>query len=74
MHEPDALRKLDRSRVSRRAWWCLGAITYIAWAVSAVLEGGGAFTLMAMPLFVGLWVLAVLAIDRWVMRGVAGRW
>jgi hypothetical protein len=64
MHEPDALHKHDGLRVSRRAWGCLGAITYIAWAISVILEGGGAFALVAMPLFVGLWVLAVLAIDR----------
>jgi hypothetical protein len=63
MGEPDALN------LTRRAWWGLGVLAYIAWAISAILEGDGAFALIAAPVLVFVWVAAFWLVDRWVRKG-----
>ena len=66
------MSELDALHLTRRGWWSLGVLAYIAWAISAVLDGDGALTLIGEPLLVFLWVGAILAIDRWVKLGAEG--
>jgi hypothetical protein len=69
MDELDTLNPKTR----RAWWWCLGVLAYVAWAISAVLEGDGVFTLIGGPLLVLVWVAAIIAVDRWVGTGVDRR-
>jgi hypothetical protein len=55
--------------LSFTAWLILGAVTYVAWALNAVVEGGNTFAIVVGPILVSLWVAAVLAVDHWVARG-----
>jgi hypothetical protein len=61
--------ELDALNLTRRAWWCLGVLAYIAWAISAALEGDGAFALIAAPVLVLVGVAAFWLVDRWVRKG-----
>jgi hypothetical protein len=62
--------ELEELHLTRMAWWCLGLLAYAAWAISVILEGDGLVTLVVAPFLVSLWVSAVIAIDRWVGKGV----
>lgn len=64
------MSELDTLNLTRRAWWCLGVLAYIAWAVSAMLEGDDAWALIALPLLVCVWVAAFWLVDRWVRKGL----
>ena len=54
--------------LSRMAWLLFGALAYIAWVLNAVVEGSSTLAIIVGPLLVFLWVAAVLAADRWVIR------
>jgi hypothetical protein len=46
--------------------WRLAALASLVWAIGGSLDGKGWWSLVAVPLLVGVWICAVLVVDRWV--------
>ena len=63
------MAELNALNLTRRAWWGLGILAYVAWAISAILEGDHPIALIALPLLVCVWVTAFWLVDRWVREG-----
>jgi len=55
-----------RLHLTSFGWGCLGVATYIAWAISAIFDSAPPVAFILMPLFVCLWIGALIALDRWV--------
>jgi hypothetical protein len=52
----------------RQDWWWLGVLVGILWAIECVVEGNTFFEMLMGPVMVGLWLIAIILIDRWVLR------
>ncbi len=61
--------ELDALNLTLRAWWGLGVLACVAWAISVMLEGDDPIALIALPLLVWVWVTAFWLVDRWVREG-----
>ena len=46
--------------------WRLAVLASLVWAIGGSLDGKGLWSLVAVPLLVGVWIFAVLVVDRWV--------
>jgi hypothetical protein len=49
-------------------WWWLAVVVGILWAIECVIEGNTLFEILLGPVMVGLWLTAIILIDRWVLR------
>lgn len=47
----------------------LGALSISAGVISAIFEGSSTIAILAVPVLVGLWMYAIVAVDHWVRRG-----
>jgi hypothetical protein len=52
----------------RRHWWLLALLGYVAWTIESVFAGNSAYEIMAASLLVCIWAVAIIFIDRWVVR------
>jgi hypothetical protein len=57
-----------RNTLNRQDWWWLVIVICIIWAIECVIEGNTLFEIVMGPAMVGLWVSAIILIDRWVVR------
>jgi hypothetical protein len=46
--------------------WRFGIVALLLWVVFAALEADSLLAVFAAPLLMGLWMCAVVVIDRWV--------
>jgi hypothetical protein len=54
--------------IVRQDWWWLVIVICIIWAIECVIEGNTLFEIVMGPAMVGLWVSAIILIDRWVVK------
>jgi hypothetical protein len=54
--------------IVRQDWWWLPIIVCIIWAIECVIEGNTLFEIVMGPAMVGVWVSAIILIDRWVVK------
>jgi hypothetical protein len=59
--------------IIRQDWWWLVIVVCIIWAIECVIEGNTLFEIVMGPAMVGLWVSAIILIDRWVRKISARR-
>jgi hypothetical protein len=59
--------------IVRQDWWWLVIVVCIIWAIECVIEGNTLFEIVMGPAMVGLWVSAIILIDRWVRKISARR-
>jgi hypothetical protein len=52
----------------RQDWWWLAVVVGILWTIECVIEGNTFFEILVGPVVVGLWLIAIILIDRWVLR------
>jgi hypothetical protein len=66
--------ELSAWKLTLRAWWRVGVLASVAWAIGAAFAGGSVLSLVAAPLLVWIWVFAIFVVDRWVRRGAEQDW
>jgi hypothetical protein len=54
--------------IVRQDWWWLVIVICIIWAIECVIEGNTLFEIVMGPAMVGLWLSAIVLIDRWVVK------
>jgi hypothetical protein len=52
----------------RRHWWLLALMAYVAWTIESVFAGNSASEIMAASLLVCIWAMAIVFIDRWIVK------
>jgi hypothetical protein len=68
---PLRIEPMHRSRllnIVRQDWWWLAIVLCIIWAIECVIEGNTLFEIVMGPAMVGMWVSAIILIDRWVVK------
>jgi hypothetical protein len=50
--------------------WLVGVLGFVIWTVGAALDGASVFAILIIPPILALWACVVLAVDRWVRRGI----
>ena len=61
--------EMNALKLTLRAWWRVGVLASVVWAIGAAFAGSSTLALIAVPLLVWLWAYAIFAVDRWVRRG-----
>jgi hypothetical protein len=61
---------LTVSKLTSRDRWGLAVLAIIVWAGGAALDGASTVAIVVAPLFVVLYLCIVVAVDRWVRRGI----
>jgi hypothetical protein len=46
--------------------WRIGIVATLCWIVFPAVEAGSLLAVFAAPLLIGIWICAVVVIDRWV--------
>jgi hypothetical protein len=59
--------------IVRQDWWWLVFVVCIIWAIECVIEGNTLFEIVMGPAMVGVWVSAIILIDRCVWKMSARR-
>jgi hypothetical protein len=54
--------------ILRQDWWWLAIVVCVIWAIECVIEGNTLFEIVMGPAMVGVWVSAIVLIDRWVVK------
>jgi hypothetical protein len=68
---PLRIERMHGSRllnILRQDWWWLAIVVCIIWAIECVIEGNTLFEIVMGPAMVGVWVSAIVLIDRWVVK------
>jgi hypothetical protein len=52
----------------RQDWWWLAIVVGSLWAIECVIEGNTFFEMLMGPVMVGLWLIAIVLIDRFVVQ------
>jgi hypothetical protein len=66
--------ELNAWKLTLRAWWRVGVLASVVWAVGAAFAGSSMLSLVAAPLLVWMWVFAIFVVDRWVRKGAEQDW
>jgi hypothetical protein len=61
-------RELD-SGLTFSAAWRLGVLGVVGWMIWALAQGSSGLAILAVPLLIGLWIYAIVVIDRWAQAG-----
>jgi hypothetical protein len=68
---PLRIERMQGSRllnIVRQDWWWLAIVVCAIWAIECVIEGNTLFEIVMGPAMVGVWVSAIILIDRWVVK------
>jgi hypothetical protein len=68
---PLRIERMHGSRllnILRQDWWWLAIVVCVIWAIECVIEGNTLFEIVMGPAMVGVWVSAIVLIDRWVVK------
>ena len=60
---------MRRSNLTFGPRWRLGVLALTCWMGFAAVEDSSRLALFAVPLLIGLWICAIVAIDRWTRSG-----